>query len=91
MNIWKLSIANPDSPNWEASTYKGEVIVRAEDERQARMVTAQAFSIATERIPGESTKYPPWNSSEDTICEIMENSEYTPEGEACVLEPQQLM
>ena len=56
MSIWKLFIANPDSPNWEASTHKGDVIVRAENERQARLVTNQAFTIATKITLGESIK-----------------------------------
>ncbi|MCH8079618.1 MAG: hypothetical protein IIA06_07560 [Proteobacteria bacterium] len=88
MNIWKLSVTNPDSQNWEASTHKGDVIVRAKDERQARMAANQAFIIATKKILGRSIKLSPWEDSEDTKCELIENGKYSTEGEPCVLEPE---
>ena len=87
MNIWKLSIANPDSPNWEASTYKGDVLVRAKNGAQARLIANHAFAIATKRTLGEIIKSSPWENSDNTKCQLIENSEYTTEGEPCVLDP----
>ena len=36
MKIWKLSVFNEVSFDWRASTYKGETIIRAESEHNAR-------------------------------------------------------
>ena len=36
MPIWTLEPLDVGNPNWEASTYKGKVIVRAETEKKAR-------------------------------------------------------
>lgn len=87
MNIWKLSVTDSNSPNWEASTYKGDVIARAKNEHDARMVTTHAFVIATERRTGEHIKFCPWMVETDTSCELLENSEYTIKGESGVLSP----
>ena len=47
MPIWTLEPLDLETPNWEASIYKGKVIVRAENERRARFLAAKAFGIAT--------------------------------------------
>jgi hypothetical protein len=46
MPIWKLLPSDVDSPDWEASTYRGEVIVRAESEMKALEIVTQAYVIA---------------------------------------------
>ena len=56
MHIWKLSVIDPISSNWEASPHKGDVIVRAESADAARNQAAITFSIATQRKLGEDIK-----------------------------------
>ena len=47
MPIWTLEPLDLGNPNWEASTHKGRVIIRAENEKKARFLAAKAFGIAT--------------------------------------------
>lgn len=46
MMIWKLTPTDVESSHWRGSTYKGEVIVRAEDEDEARHLAQSSFGIA---------------------------------------------
>ena len=61
MPLWKLEPIDPTDRNWEASTYIGEAIVRAEDSRRARLLAARAYGIATRRVLGEEVKVVPWD------------------------------
>ncbi len=45
MRIWRLKALSLSSPRWKASTYRGDVIVRAESEANARRLAAKAFGI----------------------------------------------
>ena len=87
MQIWKLTVIDAESPDWRASTYQGEVIVRADSEHSARMEATKAFAIATERKIGQDTAINPWGQKGLVACEPSESSEHTVEGEAGVLFP----
>ena len=39
MPLWKLEPVDPTDRNWEASTYKGEAIVRAENSGAALLLS----------------------------------------------------
>jgi len=89
MTIWKLTPTIKESPNWEASTYCGEVIVRASDEEEARQLATAAFVIAVEVKPGRSTIWIPWKDSSIVSCKPLRNSEHSEQGPPAVLSPQQ--
>ena len=63
MPIWKLKPTDVSSRDWEASTYRGEVIIRAESEIKARQIAIRAFVIATQVRLGEKITDVPWNQS----------------------------
>ena len=63
MPLWKLEPIDLADHNWWASTYKREVIIRAEDVRKAQHLAARAYGIATSHRPGETVKFNPWNHS----------------------------
>lgn len=88
MNIWKLSILNDESRDWNASTYKGEVFVRAESEHDARKQATLAFTIATERKLGKTTAVNPWSQGSLVSCESVEDERYEIEGNTRVLSPE---
>ncbi len=88
MKIWKLSVLNEESNDWNASTYKGEVFVRAESEHDARMQATLAFAIATERKLGETTAVNPWSQGSLVSCEHVEDERYEVKGNAGVLSPE---
>jgi len=89
MSIWKLTPLLPEAPNWEASTFRGEVIVRANDERQARDLANAAFVIAVDVKPGHKTTLHPWTDSNIVSCVLIRNSEHSEQGPPAVLSPQQ--
>ena len=79
MPLWRLRPLDPDNPNWEASTFKEAVIVRASDSRIARLLAARAFGIATEHRLGEAVKIVPWDYSGLVSCEQVDATEAYPE------------
>jgi len=87
MAIWRLRPLNVDSPDWEAITYKGEVIVRAQNEEEARMCATGEFIIATEVKVGEKMKMDPWSQQDVVSCELLTGSQYPEHGESKVLFP----
>lgn len=87
MPLWKLTPIDPLDPNWEASDYRGRVIVRARDEEMARDVAQQAFGIKTRFPPGAGVKAPPWKRPDLVTVELIEDERYDPEGPAEVLDP----
>ena len=88
MNLWHLSPVDLDHRNWAASTYSGEVVVRALDERDARRLAARAFGIATSHVFGEEIRVVPWGYSEFVSATTrIESDEYKIAGEPEVVGP----
>lgn len=79
---------DPSDPNWEASTFKKELIVRASDSRIARLLAARAYGIATRHQLGEAVKIVPWDYSGLVSCEQVEATEaYSEEGNQGIIYP----
>lgn len=76
MNLYKLLPieAEQNTDSWEASTYKGEIVISAPSERLARWNAELATVIATEVKPGRETIFPPWQDSSIVSCELIESS-----------------
>ncbi len=85
MRIWRLKALSPSSPHWKASTYQGNVIVRAETEANARRLATQAFWIATDKIPLQGVPANPWIHSWLVAAEVLEGSQFDPDGEEEIL------
>ena len=60
MPLWKLQPLDLSDPNWEASSHRGLVIVRAPDEDSARDEARRAFGVKTRFSPGAGVTAPPW-------------------------------
>ncbi len=75
VHIWRLKALNFSSPHWEASTYQGNVIVRAETEANARQLATEAFWIATEKIPGKEVAVNPWSQPRLVQAAVLEGSQ----------------
>ena len=88
MPIWKLVPINQTDPNWEASTHKGSVIVRAATEKAARERAQLAFTIATQVRPGEATKITPWKYGDLVDGHTITDSRYPEDGPEEILEPE---
>jgi hypothetical protein len=87
MPIWRLTPIDADDPNWEASSHRGLVIVRAPNEASAREVAEEAFGVPTRFPPGKGMRVPPWMRSELVRAEIIDSPIYPAEGPTEVLEP----
>ena len=84
VHIWRLKALRLSSPHWEASTYRGDVIVRAETEANARRLATQAFWIATDK-PSLEVPANPWSHSWLVAAEVLEGSQFDPDGEEEIL------
>jgi len=87
MALWKLTPIDLLDPNWEASSHRGVVIVRAPDEAAARSAAARAFDIATRFPPGAPVRVPPWTRDILVKAETVEDDRYDARGPTQVLEP----
>ncbi len=84
VRIWHLKVLRPSSAHREASTYQGNVIVRAESEANARRLAAEAFGIRARNGLGRELANPwyrPWLAA----AEVLEGSQFDPDGEEEIL------
>ncbi|MFQ5683585.1 MAG: hypothetical protein ACE5HC_09965 [Candidatus Binatia bacterium] len=87
MPIWQLTPIDKASDHWQASTHKGEVIVRAASEGEARAKATAEFIIATRKVPGRETLFSPWKQPNLVSCQRLEHSKYEEKGPVAVLDP----
>jgi hypothetical protein len=87
MPIWRLEPCDLNDPNWEASSHRGPVLVRASSEGSAREAAEKAFGVKTRFVPGKGTHVPPWRRPEFVDAQIIDNALYTEEGPDEILEP----
>jgi hypothetical protein len=87
MPIWRLTPIDAEDPNWESSSHRGLVVVRAPNEGSAREVAEKAFGVPTRFPPGKGMRVPPWMRSELVRAEIIDSPIYPAEGPTEVLEP----
>jgi hypothetical protein len=87
MPIWKLTPIDLDDPNWESSSHRGLVVIRARSEVSAREAAEEAFGVPTRFPPGKGMRVPPWMRSELVRAEIIDSPIYPAEGPTEVLEP----
>ena len=88
MQLWKLQPINLTNPNWAASTYKNEIIVRAEDLSKAKELAAKAFGTAPRPQPGETTIINPWdNPGLVRAIQVQATDDYTEDGDQGIVYP----
>ena len=83
MPIWKLTPIDLDDPNWEASSHRGLIIVRAPKRKAAE----EAFGVQTRFPAGKGMRVPPWTRSELVRAEIIDSPIFSAEGPTEVLQP----
>ncbi|MEX2163092.1 MAG: hypothetical protein WD823_02460 [Sulfuricaulis sp.] len=88
VRLWILKIVDTESPDWAASTYKGNVVIRATDERGARREATHRFHIASEKTSGGHVKANPWSQEALVVCEQYTGNEYSTTGNSGILFPQ---
>jgi hypothetical protein len=87
MPLWQLLPIDSTSDHWRASTYKGEVIVRAASEAEARSTATATFFTAYPRIPGSPLLFSPWGQPALVGCQRVEGFPYADQGPTAVVSP----
>jgi hypothetical protein len=87
MTVWKLSPVDLTDKNWEASSHRGAVIVRAPDEEMAREAAEQAFGVKTRFKPGAGVIARPWKRDSIVKAEQIKDPRFELEGATEVLDP----
>jgi len=85
--IWTLTPVDLNDPNWEASSHRGPVVVRAPNEEKARALAADAFDVKTGFRPGQGMRFPPWNRAALVRAQRVDDPRFEPEGPPEILEP----
>lgn len=87
MPLWELTPVDPLDANWEASSHRGKVIVRAPREEVARDEAEKAFGVKTRFEPGSGIKAPPWKRPTLVTAAITQDSRYEENGPTEILFP----
>jgi hypothetical protein len=86
--IYRLAPIDFGDPNWGASPYKGECIVRAQSEDAARALAEEASRApAAEPSLGRLSRPTPWTNPALVRAQVLEDSPFPPDGEDEVLVP----
>ena len=87
MKVYKLTPVPTqlDNRSWEASTHKGEMVICAGTEREARFMAEIATVIATDVSP-EGVIFPPWQDNQLVTCVEIDDFEVSKEAE--IIEPE---
>ncbi len=88
MQLWKLQPINVANRNWAASTYKNEIIVRAEDLSKAQDLAAKAYGTMPRSRPGDTTIINPWdNPGLVRTIQVQATDDYTEDGDQEIIYP----
>jgi len=87
MAIWALTPVDLTDPNWEASSHRGRVLVRAPNRQKARAIAARAFGVKTGFRPRQGPRFPPWNRAALVTVERVYDSRFEERGATEVLDP----
>ena len=89
MQLWKLEPIDLANRNWAASTYKNEIIVRAEDPSKAQDLAANAYGTMPRVRSGETTTIMnPWhNPGFVRTIQVQATDDYTEDGDQEIVYP----
>ncbi len=87
MFVWQLTPVDSTDANWEASSYRGMVVVRAKDEDAAREQAETEFGLKTRFPPGRGIAAPPWKRPALVKAEIINDPRYDSDGPSEILYP----
>jgi hypothetical protein len=87
MPLWHLLPLDSTTDHWRASTYKGEVIVRATSEPEARSTATATFFTAYARTPGDPMLFSPWGQPAIVGCQRVAGLPCDDQGPAAVVCP----
>jgi hypothetical protein len=87
MPIWKLSPIDLQAEDWKYSTYKGDILIRAQNEYEARDIAKGHFRRAA-RITTLNTLLSPWPNPALVQCfQYESDGSWEADGLSAVLDP----
>ncbi len=89
MTIWKLTPIDLNHRDWEASKFRGEIIVRAESEERAREFLTDRLRIAATKPPGDKIQKDPWSQPALVSAVEVKDSSYPETGKEEILDPEE--
>nr|WP_321513119.1 hypothetical protein [uncultured Pseudodesulfovibrio sp.] len=87
MPIYELTPIDLSDPDWKASTHHAPCVVRADNERNARLAATLAFFVATGREPGAKLHANPWNQKDKVEAHLVTEHGFREDGPQIVLAP----
>lgn len=88
MQLWRFEPIDLTDRNWAASTYKAEVVVRAENLRHAQLLAARAYGIATEHRFAETVRINPWDHDGFVrVAQVDAADDYSVDGDPAIVYP----
>jgi hypothetical protein len=87
MPIWRLIPVDFKDPNWEATSHRGSVVVRAPGESTAREAAQAALGVQTRFPPAKGLRVPPWMRSKLVRADNIDSPLYSADGPTEVLQP----
>ncbi len=74
MRVYELKPTSEALDDWDAEEPKGPVIVRAKDEKSARLKATYGFFTLSEEETGRDTPISPWNDDKLVVCKQLDKS-----------------
>lgn len=88
MPLWRLEPHDLSNRHWNASTYKGPVVIRAGDADAAQLLAARAFGKATGKDFGDTVIVVPWDQRDlISTTQVQGTDEYVEEGPSGIVHP----
>jgi len=87
MKIYQLEPNSTAYTGWKHSRYKGELVVRAEDENDARKIASRTLGCFATYRTGEETSFCPWDMPQFVSCVLLADSRFSVDGRREVLFP----
>ena len=89
MTIWKLTPIDLNHRDWEASRFRGEIIVRAESEERAREFLTDRLRKAATKPPGDRIQNNPWSQPALVSAVEVKDKSYPKTGKEEILDPEE--
>ena len=84
-SIWRLTPVHPDGGNLNACTFRGELLIWAAADNDARNIASNSYFIAPRRSLGQDVAVNPWRDPGMVSCEKIDHTGYSLEGSGEIL------
>jgi len=87
MPIFELAPIDMNDPDWRGSTHRAPCVVRADNERYARLVATLAFHTGGGKELGGTVPINPWNQEDKVAVHLVAEHGFDEDGPQTVLAP----